>query len=113
MTLRIGIALALLATATTAAPKLAPQARRGLAFAEQRCAACHAIRANGSSPDPEAPKWDDIANRPGTTQRTLRIFLRDAHNFPAAMQFEVDRRRIGDLAAYMASLQRPGYSPSR
>ena len=95
----------------TAAAHLSPAARRGLVFAEQRCAACHSVRANGSSSNPEAPPWDDIANRPGTTQATLRAFLRDSHNYPAAMNFRVDARRIRDLAAYIASLQKPGYRP--
>ena len=113
MKLRFGIALALIATAATAAPSLSPRAKRGLAFAEQRCAACHGVTANSSSPNPEAPPWDDIANRTGTTERTLRAFLRDSHNFPAAMQFEVDRRRIADLSAYLMTLQRPGYRPTR
>jgi mono/diheme cytochrome c family protein len=105
------VALALcVTTAATAAPS---RALRGLAFAEQRCAACHAVRADGTSPNAEAPAWDDIANRPGTTERTLRTFLRDSHNYPAAMQFEVDRARIRDLSAYMATLRRKGYLPTR
>lgn len=99
---------------TSAGASAAPSQRalRGLAFAEQRCAACHAVRPNGTSPNAEAPAWDDIANRPGTTERTLRTFLRDSHNFPAAMQFEVDRRRVRDLAAWMITLQRKDYRPS-
>jgi mono/diheme cytochrome c family protein len=86
-------------------------AKRGLAFAKTHCAACHGITANSSSPNPEAPPWDDIANRPGTTRETLRVFLRDSHNYPDAMQFTVKRSNIGDLAAYMITLQRKGYHP--
>lgn len=94
-----------------AAARLSRGAQRGLVFAEQRCAACHAVRANGSSANPEAPPWEDIANRPGTTRATLRTFLRDSHNYPAAMNFRVDARRIRDLADYFITLQRPGYKP--
>lgn len=100
-----GLALSQPASAASAA------ARRGLAFAEQRCAACHAVQANGTSANPEAPPWEDIANRPGTTAATLRQFLRDSHNFPAAMRFTVDRARIRDLAAWMMTLQHKGYHP--
>ena len=99
------------AGAASTASGLSPSAQRGLVFAEQRCAACHSVRANGSSSNPEAPPWDDVANRPGSTQATLRAFLRDSHNYPAAMNFRVDARRIRDLAAYIASLQKPGYRP--
>lgn len=112
------IAVAVLATAPLPAlaaptPRLSAAATRGLAFAEQRCAACHAVRANGTSPNPEAPPWEDVANRPGTSQRTLRRFLTDSHNFPMAMQFEVERRHIRDLAAWMITLQRKDYRPTR
>ena len=86
-------------------------ARRGLAFAEQRCAGCHAVRANGSSSNPESPSFEDIANRRGVTQATLRTFLRDSHNYPAAMNFRVDARRIRDLAAYIVTLRKPDYRP--
>lgn len=112
--MRLTIAALLLAMVTTPA-MAAPSspAVRGLAFAQSHCAACHAVTANGTSPNPEAPPWEDIANRPGTTQATLRVFLADSHNYPAAMQFRVDRRRIRDLAAWIITLQRKGYQPTR
>jgi mono/diheme cytochrome c family protein len=97
------------APALHAAPSRSAQ--RGLAFAEARCAACHAIRADRTSPDPEAPSFETIANRPGVTRSTLRRFLRDSHNFPDAMSFRVDARRIGELADHIATLRRPGYRP--
>lgn len=115
----LALGLTLLATAATAAPGHGPgpaRARavaRGAAFAETHCAQCHAIRANGSSPNPEAPPWDDIANRPGLTAATFAAFLADAHNYPAAMDFTVERGAIRDLAAYLLTLRRPGYRPTR
>jgi len=93
------------------ASRLPAGARRGLAFADQRCAACHAVRPNATSPNPEAPPWEDIANRPGVTRATMRVFLRDSHNFPDAMNFRVDARRIRDLADYMLTMRRAGYKP--
>lgn len=86
-------------------------AQRGLAFAEQRCAACHAVRANSTSANPESPSFEDIANRPGVTRVTLRQFLRDSHNYPDAMNFRVDAARIRDLADYIMTLRKPGYRP--
>lgn len=99
-------------TAAAPAPTLSKSAKRGLAFAEQRCAACHGITANAPSPNPESPAFEDIANTPGLTRETLRTFLRDSHNFPEAMNFAVPPRRIRDLADYMVTLQRPDYRPA-
>ncbi|MGE3692522.1 MAG: cytochrome c [Novosphingobium sp.] len=90
---------------------LSASASRGLAFAQQRCSACHGVVANRSSPNPESPPFEDIANRPGVTQATLRQFLRDSHNYPLAMNFEVENARIRDLAAYIVTLKKPGYRP--
>ena len=90
-----------------------PSAARGLAFARAHCTECHAITANGSSPNPESPPFDDIANREGVTASTFAAFLADAHNYPSAMDFTVDRAAIRDLAAYMLTLRRPGYRPTR
>lgn len=101
--------------ALTCAPALlaapSPSAQRGLVFAEQRCAVCHAVRPDSTSPNPEAPSFDTIANRPGVSRATLRRFLRDSHNFPEVMNFRVDARRIRELADHIVTLQRPGYRP--
>jgi len=91
----------------------AAQVRRGLAFAAAHCTGCHAITANGSSPNPASPPFDDIANMPGLTAQTFAQFLTDSHNFPAAMDFTVDHRAARDLAAYMLTLRKPGYRPQR
>jgi len=84
---------------------------RGQAFAQERCSACHGIGANATSPNPESPPFEAVANQHGLTRATLRTFLRDSHNFPEAMQFKVERRHIDDLAAYMITLRKPGYKP--
>ena len=108
----LALAVALPATLSAKVPAAArPSAARGLAFAKGHCAACHGIAANKSSANPEAPPWDDIANRPGTTQLTLRQFLTDSHNFPEAMKFTVKPKHIRDLAAYLVTLQKPDYKP--
>jgi mono/diheme cytochrome c family protein len=92
-------------------PPYSVAARRGLAFAEQRCSACHAVTSNASSPNPEAPPFEDVANRPEVTPASLRQFLRDSHNYPAAMNFAVGAAEVSDLADYMATLRKPGYQP--
>jgi mono/diheme cytochrome c family protein len=109
------IAIAALIFAAAAAPppaaRLAAGAKRGLAFAQLRCAGCHAVTANAISPNPESPSFEHIANRPGVTRLTLRQFLRDSHNYPDAMNFTVGPSRSRDLADYVLTMRKPGYRP--
>lgn len=88
------------------------EAERGRILAEARCAACHAVTANGASPNPDSPGFEDIANREGVSSPTLRQYLRDAHNYPEAMQFKLDRGQVRDLSAYIVTLKRSGYKPA-
>ncbi|MFM2302583.1 MAG: hypothetical protein RLZZ84_2319 [Pseudomonadota bacterium] len=89
----------------------AAQQARGQAFAQAHCAACHGITANASSPNPESPPFEAVVNTRGLTAETLARFLRDSHNFPGAMAFEIDQAKIDDLAAYMVTLKRTDYRP--
>jgi mono/diheme cytochrome c family protein len=100
-------------TARSAAkqPTLSLSAQRGAAFAQARCAGCHGVTRNAGSPNPESPPFEDIVNKPGLTRTTLRVFLRDSHNYPAAMNFTIERRQIGDLADYMLTLKSRSYRP--
>lgn len=101
------------AQAGASRPKaLSPSARRGLDFAAARCAGCHAIRPGQGSPNPEAPPFQAVANQPGLTGATLQQFLRDSHNYPAAMNFEIDRAATGDLANYIVTLKSKNYRPA-
>lgn len=100
------------ATATsTPTPHLTRSARRGLAFAQTRCSGCHAVTANETSPNPESPPFEAIANMRELTAATLRQFLSDSHNYPAAMNFTVARARIRDLSDYVLTLRRADYKP--
>lgn len=113
------VAIGALAVATGAfsQPKPVEERRlaevdRGQAVAEARCAACHAVSANSTSPNPESPGFEDIANRKGLTSATLRQYLRNAHNYPDAMQFKLDRGQVRDLSAYIVTLKRSDYKPA-
>lgn len=112
----LALSAALTTTVAAKPPRSGAQAttvhiRKGLSFAKERCAACHGVTANSSSPNPESPPFEEIANRPGLTSLTLRQFLRDSHNYPEAMNFAVERERIRDLADYIVTLKKPGYKP--
>lgn len=85
--------------------------KRGLAFAQSHCSACHAVRPGEISRNPESPPFEMVVNAPGVTLGTLRPWLRDSHNYPAVMEFRIEQRHIADLAAYMITLRRPDYRP--
>ncbi|RYG58106.1 cytochrome c [bacterium] len=84
--------------------------QRGLAFAQQRCAGCHAV-ANGQSPNADAPSFAAVINSPDLELTTLKPWLQNSHNFPAMMSFTIDPSQIDDLAAYMLTLKDSEYRP--
>jgi len=102
----------------TPAPVAASEDRGGIAasisdiaFAEAACAGCHAIRPLELSPNPEAPSFSDIANREGLTAGTLSAFLRDAHNYPEAMDFDLTPARVEALTRHILMLKDESYEP--
>ena len=84
--------------------------QRGLAFAQKHCSTCHDIN-TGISPKPEAQSFEAIVNTPGLTARTLNPWLRNSHNFPEIMNFEIAPEQIDALAAYMLTLKNADYRP--
>lgn len=98
-------------TSAEATAKSSRSAVRGLAFAEMHCAACHGVTANSTSPNPESPTFEEIANLRGLNKFTLGNFLRDSHNYPAAMNFTIERRQIRDLTAHILTLRHKDYHP--
>lgn len=107
-------ALALAACQTAPKPQvieLTEQQARGYGFAKAHCAGCHAITANATAPNPEAPPFEAIVNTKGLTARTLETFLRDSHNFPGQMAFEIDPAKVDYVTAYMLTLKRANYHP--
>ena len=98
-----GIPLA--ACQTTANPAPARFSMTDVAFAQASCGGCHAVEQVGVSPNPASPTFAEIASRPGVTDRTLATYLRDAHNYPEAMEFELTRQQADALAQYMLTLR--------
>ena len=79
------------------------------AFAEAVCGDCHALVPHDLSPNVEAPPFAEIANRPGLTEQTLRAFLSDAHNYPEAMDFDLEGNHVDEMTAYFLSLRDEDY----
>ena len=80
--------------------------QRGRTFAQANCARCHAVGPAGESPLPKAPPFRVIHQRYPVENlaEALAEGIRTAH--PAMPEFELDQRQIGDLIAYLKSLER-------
>jgi len=79
------------------------------AYAEAACGSCHAVEAPWISPNPRSPPFVDIANREGLDETTLGSWLKDAHNYPEQMDFDLDTEHAEALADYMAGLRNEKY----
>ena len=104
--------VALLATACqtvsdarTAAPPPPP------AFVEAACGGCHAVEPPFLSPNPRAPTFEAVANRPGVTKATIRAWLVNAHNYPEQMDFDLERDHVDQVTDYVITLKRRDYVP--
>ncbi len=98
------------APAALAQPEAAPAApMKPLAFVQAACGGCHAVEATGLSPNPQAPRWVDIANQHGLDRETLASWLADAHNYPEMMDFDLDPDQVQMIADYMITLRSEDY----
>jgi mono/diheme cytochrome c family protein len=84
---------------------------RGHEYAQASCSACHAIGSGSTSPNPKAPPFAAVVNQDGLTKVTLSSWLRDAHNYPGEMDFQLDQERLDALVDYMLTLRDPAYRP--
>ena len=103
---------ATVAAAADAAPlALSGAAKTGYDLSEALCSGCHAIRPSEISPNPNSPTFEMVANAEGLTLSTLSVYLRNSHNFPEKMNFEVAEEDGNVLAAYIIRLRSKGYTP--
>ncbi len=87
-----------------------PHAQTGtLAFAQAACGGCHAVEAGTLSPNPASPSFEEIANRKKLSEATLATWLRDAHNYPEVMDFDLDQAQVDALAAHILTLRDPAW----
>ena len=108
----IGVISIIVAACTHSAQQ--PDIARGgdtLAFVQAACGGCHAVETGYLSPNPQAPRWVDIANREELSEETLASWLYDAHNYPEMMDFDLDRARADEIADHMLKLRSEDYRP--
>lgn len=104
-----GAALTLAACVTTPPARSAPA--EPPAFVEAACGGCHAVEPPFLSPNARAPSFEAVANRPGVTKATIQAWLRNAHNYPEIMDFDLNKERVDEVADYMITLRRADYIP--
>ena len=76
----------------------------GFAYARQACAQCHAIReGNNSSPNPQAPSFEQTANSAGMTGISLAATLHSVHEHMPNFPLSANQR--DNLIAYILSLK--------
>jgi mono/diheme cytochrome c family protein len=79
----------------------------GQAYAEQVCAACHAVLANENmSPLPQAPTFQSVADTPGMTEVALTVWLQSSH--PTMPNIILKPDELRNVVAYIRSLARKG-----
>lgn len=118
LSVRLTAGAAFFALAACAAGRATPEpappqadVRPGYVFAVSHCSACHAVTANGISPNPLSPPFEAIVNRPGNTRETLVPWLDNSHYYPDIMAFEIKPGDVEMLADYMMTLQDESYRP--
>jgi len=81
------------------------QARRGLFVAKQVCAQCHAVeRRSRRSTNAAAPRFEDIANSPGTTATTISVALQTTSH-RTMPNVRMNRDELNNLVTYILSLK--------
>jgi mono/diheme cytochrome c family protein len=78
---------------------------RGLAYAKQVCAKCHAVEEGDMySPEILAPTFETVAKTPGMTERALYVWLQ-AGNHEEMPNLMIAPGDLDDVVAYIMSLQ--------
>lgn len=104
------------APASPAQPHQSAAVARGEHIARIVCSACHVVAKDQEYPpilDTPGPTFQDIANRPTTTEKSLRHFITTTHwdmetipmTMPNPMLTPEDTRAV---ARYILSLRSPG-----
>ena len=99
------------ATGLRADPLGVGDAQEGFVYAKAVCANCHAIASNETSPVPEAPTFDEIANQADRSSETVIERIQAVH--PNMPNIPMEREELIDLAAYILSSNDEGPSNSQ
>lgn len=101
----IAIMVSLLASSQAQAQQI-HQAKRGLFMAKLVCAQCHSVeKRSRRSPDPAAPRFEDIANSPKMTATAISVALQTTPH-RTMPNVRLNRDDLRNLTTYILSLKR-------
>jgi len=80
--------------------------QRGRTFANANCASCHAVGPVGESPLKIAPPFRTLHARYPVEQLAEALAEGITTGHPTMPEFRLDAAQIGDLIAYLKSLER-------
>jgi cytochrome c len=102
----VAIFVALAPLQAKAQETLSPAAQRGLVIVRTNCSRCHAIGKIGDSPLPIAPPFRTLHERypVDDLQEPLAEGIVTGH--PTMPEFRFDPGQVGDIIAYLKSLER-------
>ncbi len=85
---------------------LTPEAQKGFSILSANCARCHAIGKTGDSPFKPAPPFRTLHNRypVESLEESLGEGIVTGH--PAMPEFQFEPDQVGDIIAYLKSLER-------
>ncbi len=106
--IRLALAFALVPTLSLASSLAGdPRAQRGRTFAQANCAQCHAIGSVGESPLRIAPPFRTLHQRYPVESLVEALSEGIVTGHPSMPEFRLDVAQIGDLIAYLHTLERP------
>jgi len=102
----VAVVLALAPMQAKGEDVLSPAAQRGLVIVRTNCSRCHAIGKVGDSPLPIAPPFRTLHERypVDDLQEPLAEGIVTGH--PTMPEFRFDPGQVGDIIAYLESLER-------
>ena len=103
------VALAVVAVVSigiSVATAQSPAEQRGLAFVRANCAHCHAIGKVDDSPLRPAPPFRDLHLRYPVESLEEALGEGIATGHPSMPEFRLDPGQVGDVIAYLKSLER-------
>ncbi len=88
----------------TAVSQQIGDAEKGLQYASEVCSGCHAVRPEQlTSPLPQAPRFEDVANISGMTAIALTAWLQTSH--PTMPNIRMTDEEMRNVIQYILSLK--------